>query len=174
MTIGFRIVVAMVTACMMIGPPGALSAGERRGADITVSLKSGQSVSGELVAVKPDSLLLLNQAGNDESIGLADIATIRIFKKRSPGQATLYGALLGAVGGGLVGYAVAPKGMDENPGLIAAVLGLGGAVLGGFIASASRSGPDPGKEFVIAGRPEASVKGVWTELKRLARFRSLP
>ncbi len=174
MIMGFRMVVAMVTACMILGLPGALSAGERRGADIIVSLRSGQSVSGELIAVKPDSLLLLNPAGNDESIGLADIAAVRVFRKRRPGQAALYGTLLGAAAGGLVGYAVAPKGMDENPGLIAAVLGLGGAVLGGFVASASRSGTDPGKEFVIAGRPEASVKGVWTELKRLARFRSLP
>ncbi len=171
---GFRIAVAMVTASMILGLPGALSAGERRGADITVSLRSGRSVSGELIAVKPDSLLLLSPAGNDESVGLADIATIRVFKKRRPGQAALYGTLLGAVAGGLLGYAAAPKGMEENPGLIAAVLGLGGAVLGGFIASASQSGPDPGREFIIAGRPEASVKGALAELNRLARFRSLP
>src|SRR5512143_1969013 len=132
---GFTKLLAMVTACMIIGLPGALSARERRGADVTVTLRDGQSVSGELIAVKPDSILLLSPAGKDESIGLADIATIRVFKERKPGQAVLYGTLLGAAAGGLVGYAAAPKGADDNPGLIAVVLGLGGAVLGGFIGS---------------------------------------
>jgi hypothetical protein len=166
--------VATVLACLMLVLPGALSARDRRGTDIRVALKDGRTVTGELIAVKPDSLLLLGPAGKDESIGVADIATIRILKKRRPGRGALYGTLIGGAAGGLVGYAALPKGMDEYPGLIAMGIGFCTAVLGGFIGLVSQSGSDLGKEIVIAGRPEAEVKGSWARLNRLARLRSLP
>lgn len=166
--------VAAVLACLMFVLPGALSARDKRGADILVALKDGRTVSGELIAVKPDSLLLLGPAGIDESIGVTDIATIRVLRKRRPGRGALYGTLIGGAAGGLVGYAAAPKGMDEYPGLVAVGVGFCAAVLGGFIGLVSQSGSDLGKEFVIAGRPEAEVKGAWAQLNRLARLRSLP
>jgi len=164
--------VASVLACLILVLPGALSARERKGANILIALKDGQTVSGELIAVKPDSLLLLNPAGKDESIGLVDIATIRIIKKRRPTRGVLYGTLIGGAAGGLVGYVLAPKGMDEYPDLIAVGSGFFAAVLGGFIGLVSQSGADLGKEVIIAGKPQAEVKASMAKLSRFARLRS--
>ena len=133
MKIAIHKVTAICIALLLLSLPAVLSARERRGANIVVTLKDGQTVSGELIAVKPDSLLLLHPAGKDESIGIADIATINIYKKRKPARGVLYGTLIGAAGAGLVGYAVAPKGIDEYPGIVAMILAADGVVLGGVV-----------------------------------------
>jgi hypothetical protein len=129
----FYKLVATVLAFLILALPGALSAREKRGANLVITLKDGQQIKGELIAVKPDSLLLLHPAGKDESIGIADIATINIYKKRKPARGVLYGTLIGAAGAGLVGYAVAPKGIDEYPGIVAMILAADGVVLGGVV-----------------------------------------
>jgi len=48
----------------------------------------GQQIEGELITVKPNSLLLLDTEGKDVSIDIGDIKVIRIVKKSK--------ALLGA------------------------------------------------------------------------------
>jgi hypothetical protein len=162
---------ATILASLVLLLPGPLSARERRGADISVALKDGRTVSGELIAVKPDALLLVDTAGKDESVGLADISTVRIFKKHRPGRGVLYGTLIGAAGAGLVGYAVVPKSTDY-PVLTALQFGFLGAVLGGFIGLVSQSGGDSGTEVVIAGRPEAEVDAALARMSRYARLRA--
>ena len=66
---------------------------KKRGAKLIVTKNDGQQIQGELITVKPNSLLLLDTEGKDESIDIADIRIIRIVKKGA-----LYGLL---VGGGL-------------------------------------------------------------------------
>jgi hypothetical protein len=161
---------ATILASLVLLLPGPLAARERRGADISVALKDGRTVSGELIAVKPDSLLVVDTAGKDESVGLADITTVRIFKKHRPGRGVLYGTLIGAGGAGLVGYALVSK-STEYPVLSAMYFGFLGAVVGGFIGLVSQSGNDLGTEIVIAGRPEAEVEGALAKLSRFARLR---
>ncbi len=58
-----------------------LYAKERRGAKLIIKKKDGQQVEGELITVKPNSLLLLNSEGKDVSVDIADIKVIRIVKK---------------------------------------------------------------------------------------------
>jgi hypothetical protein len=161
---------ATMLASLVILLPGPLSARERRGADISVAMKDGRTVSGELIAVKPDSLLVVDTAGKDESVGLADISTVRIFKKHRPGRGVLYGTLIGAAGAGLAGYALVPKSM-EYPVLTAMQFGFLGAVVGGFIGLVSQSGDENGTDVVIAGRPEAEVDAALAKLSRFARLR---
>ncbi|MEN6310460.1 MAG: hypothetical protein ABFD80_02855, partial [Acidobacteriota bacterium] len=72
----------------------ALSARERRGADVAISLKDGRVIAGELIAVKPGSLLLL--AEKDVSIELVAIRSIKVDVKSK--------ALWGAGCGFLAGY----------------------------------------------------------------------
>jgi hypothetical protein len=95
--------VATVLAFLILILPGALSARERRGANLVVVQKDGQTVKGELIAVKSDSLLLLNPAGMDESVDIAGIRSIRIVIKSKGGTGFLIGFLAGAIGGGCVG-----------------------------------------------------------------------
>ncbi len=58
-----------------------LYAKERRGAKLIITKKNGQQVKGELITVKPNSLLLLDTEGKDVSVGIADIKVIKIVKK---------------------------------------------------------------------------------------------
>lgn len=89
---------ATAAALLMIFLPGALSAREKRGANVVITMTDGRYVSGELIAVKPDSLLVLNFHGADESVELAGIRRVRIDKK-SKSRA---GAVTGAVAGTLI------------------------------------------------------------------------
>jgi len=162
---------AAALALSMLALPGALSARERRGAEIAVSLKDGRTVSGELIAVRPDALLLLARTGRDESVERADIATLRVFKRGSTARGFLYGNLAGAAGGALIGYTLFPH-INEYPEMSAIQLGIVGAILGGFVGVVTQSGTGRGREIVIAGRPEAEVERVWAKLNRLARERS--
>ncbi|GAH85785.1 unnamed protein product [marine sediment metagenome] len=54
---------------------------ERRGAKLQITKKNGIQIAGELITVKPNSLLLLNTEGWDVSVGIADIKIIRVMKK---------------------------------------------------------------------------------------------
>ncbi len=57
-----------------------LYAKEKRGAKLIVRKKEGQRIEGELITVKPTSLLLLNTDGKDESVSAEEIRIIRIVK----------------------------------------------------------------------------------------------
>ncbi|NIM59026.1 MAG: hypothetical protein GTO16_08810 [Candidatus Aminicenantes bacterium] len=57
-----------------------LSAKERRGAKLIITKKEGYQIEGELITVKPNSLLLLSITGKDVSVDIADIEVIRIVK----------------------------------------------------------------------------------------------
>ena len=73
-----------------------LYAKERRGAKLLITKKDGQLIEGELITVKPNSLLLLDNEGKDVSVGIGDIRIIRRVKKGA-----LIGLLVG-VGSGLI------------------------------------------------------------------------
>jgi hypothetical protein len=79
-----------------------LYAKERRGAKLIVTKLDGLLTEGELITVKPNSLLLLDTEGKDVSIDIVDIKVIRILKKSK----TLLGAGLGFLIGTAVGAAV--------------------------------------------------------------------
>jgi len=73
-----------------------LYAKEKRGAKLIITKKDGQQIRGELITVKPNSLLLLDTEGKDVSVGIEDIRIIRRVKKGA-----LIGLLVG-VGSGLI------------------------------------------------------------------------
>ena len=69
---------------------------EKKGVDLILKKKNGQQVRGELIAVKKDSLLLLDrEQGADVTVMIEDINSIKIEKKSK--------ALLGAGLGLIVG-----------------------------------------------------------------------
>jgi hypothetical protein len=76
--------------------PAVLDAKEKRGAEIVVTRLDGSQAAGELIAVKPDSLLLLSAAGQDETVGIADIKTVRIVRKSRAIKFALIGLVTGA------------------------------------------------------------------------------
>jgi hypothetical protein len=77
-----------------------LMANERRGAELVITKTDGQETKGELIAVKPLLLLLLDsQTSADVSVEIGEIAVIKIIKKS---KALTVGAI-GFGGGALLG-----------------------------------------------------------------------
>ncbi len=152
------------------------SSKERRGAKLIITKKGGRQVEGELITVKPNSLLLLNTEGKDESIDIADIKVITIVKKSK----ALVGATFGAFAGGGIGAVVVPligkpapvifSSMAAEKKTILSGLFFGfiiGAVCGGLI------GADEGtdKKILIEGMSDPEIKEAMNKLRKKARIR---
>ena len=143
-----------------------LYAKERRGAKLLIIKKNGQQVEGELITVKPNSLLLLNKEGKDESVGIAEIKVIKIKKKSK----ALLGALIGGPCAWFIYGFIGTKDEDawfsykaaEVPGALVFGTGL---LLGGLIGA----GAD--KTIQIEGRLDSEVKEVLEKLRKKARIR---
>ncbi|MBE3131549.1 MAG: hypothetical protein IMZ54_12660 [Acidobacteria bacterium] len=167
-SIGLFIAVALVVLLLVI--PAGLSAKERRGAELVVTRLDGSQAAGELIAVRPDSLLLLS-AGTDLTIDLADIKSIRIVRKSRAEKGAFYGFL----GGALTGALLASGGVDDFPGGEAALIfgaffgaigGLGGLGLGAIL------GVDT--TIAVAGEPEALIQSHLEKLRAFSREFRLP
>jgi hypothetical protein len=163
--------IAPTLIVLLLVIPGDVTAKERRGADLVVTRLDGSQVSGELIAIKRDSLLLLS-SGRDESIDLADVKTVRIVKKSRAGKGALYGFLVGAVGGALWGSANQdPDVWDDGTALIAgAYVGVIGALSG--LLAGSVLGLD--SSYTVAGKPATVVAEYWDKLRAHAREPRLP
>jgi len=98
MDIEMKKIIALFLVFSMLALAGNLYAKEKRGAKLIIQKKDGQQVSGELIAVKEDSLLLLSKSGRDETVNIQNIHFIKIAKKSK--------AIIGILIGGLVGLAV--------------------------------------------------------------------
>jgi hypothetical protein len=164
--------IASALAVSLLVLPAGLSAKERRGAELVVTRLDGSQVSGELIAVKRDSLLLLNNVGRDESTDLAEIKSVRLVRKSRAGKGALYGFLVGAAGGALWGSANQDSDVWGNgTALIAgAYVGAIGALSGLLLGSVA--GLD--SSFTVAGKPEAVVNEYWVKLRTHAREPRLP
>ncbi len=152
----FHKLVAPVLALLIFALPGALFARERRGANIVVTLKEGQTVFGELITVKPDSLLMFS--GKDESVDLVGIRSIRIVKKSK--------ALLGTACGFLAALAVTAA--QKGEARLGAILYIpAGLVIG------AGAGLYAGKDKIIRleGMSEPEVGKALAYLRGRARIR---
>jgi len=88
--------VVLALVCTLVSQL-SLMAKEKRGAELIVNMKDGQSVRGELITVKENSILLLEQgSGADVTVDIEDIGVIEIVKKSK----LLPGAGLGESGFG--------------------------------------------------------------------------
>jgi hypothetical protein len=154
-----RIAALLLAAVFLVQAPG-LGAQERQGAFVVVTKTDGARVTGELIAVRPDSLLLLGPEEKDVSVALADIWRVRIVRRAPTGLLTLSGFLLGS---GLVGMSTEPD--IEFGWAGAAVAGVLGGVAGlvsGVISAKDRSLRS------LRGPEDASRRDL-DRLKRLSR-----
>lgn len=141
-----------------------LYAKEKRGAKLIITKKDGQQIKGELITVKPNSLLLLDAEGKDVSVDIGDIEVIRIVKK-SKGARTGFligGGLALIVGVGEIGAEVhgfIPSFID---GLI--LFALPGALIGAII-----EGKD--KTIQIEGITDLEMQEALDKLRKKARIR---
>ena len=148
-----------------------LEPGQEPGAKVIIQKKDGRQVKGELIAVKQNSLLLLDTEGKDESIDIADIRVITIVKKSKVGKGALYGLLIGGVIGALEGIREGKDGFIFSSSELAAmgglVFGLLGALLGAGIGAAA--GKD--KTIQIEGMSDSEIQEALDKLRKKARIR---
>ncbi len=153
-----------------------LYAKERRGAKLIITKKDGQQIRGELITVKPNSLLLLDTEGKDVSIDITDIRVIRIMKKSKVGKGALYGCLIGAGLGFMTGLISG----DDPPGtwLLPMTAGqkaaIGGAAFGalgllGGVLFGAAAGTD--KTVQIEGMSDLEIREALDKLRKKARIR---
>jgi len=148
---------------------------KKRGATLIVTKLDGQLIKGELITVKPNSLLLLDTEGKDVSIDIADIKVIRIVKKSKFWTGAGYGFLIGAVivtmaaleSVGPSDYSIGPR--TEVEAVVGGVIGGGllGGIIGGVFGLASKGE----KTIQIEGRHPSSVEFILKKLRKKARIR---
>ena len=165
-----------------------LYAKERRGAKLIVQRRGDQvqtrykdtpwetsaltGIRGELIAVKPNSLLLLSITGRDVSVDIADIKVIRVVKKSK----ALLGAGLGLIilGGGTA-LSIEIFGKDSwegsevhGPALLFGAIGAAAGLLIGGITG-ELLGKD--KTIQIEGMTDLEIQEALDKLRKKARIR---
>jgi hypothetical protein len=129
-----------------------------------ITKTDGQLITGELIAVKPSSLLLLDsQTGTDLSIEIGQIAVIKIIKKSKALTVGAFGFGLGA----LLGF-MAIQEEAEVPGetlsftvICGTLAAIPGVLMGAFL------GTD--KTIQIEGKSPEEIKAVMEKLRSKAR-----
>jgi hypothetical protein len=169
------VVAGLVLAAALFVAATPAEARARRGATVVITTKAGSQISGELIAVKRDSLLILDRSGTDRSLDLTDLRSVKVFRRSKGGVGGLLGLVAGAAGGYLGGFASAAASGAcpdcEAPlsgylfGVIGGVLGLG---VGAMIGEAA------GGDVVISlqGQPEPSLQTRLRTLRKYARVGS--
>jgi len=147
---------------------GNLVAKERRGAEVIVQKKDGQTAKGELIAVKPASLLLLDSnLSTDISLAIDDTKDITIVKKSKALLGAGLGLAVGVVAGLIIGGTeeTIEGSREEAMAMYAGAIGGAAALLGGIIGAAL--GID--KTIQIEGRSPEEIKVDMQKLRGQAR-----
>lgn len=148
-------------------------AGQKKGAAVVVTMRDGRQASGELIAVKPESVLILDPEGKDTSFDLSEIAMIRVHRRSRAGTSALIGLAIGAGAGIAGGYISAGTGEDSDfrGGMralfFAPIGGLVGA-LGGLTAGL-HAGKD--LDIRILNDSGASMRETKKTLRKYARYK---
>ena len=146
----------------------------KHGAKLIITKKDGQLIEGELITVKPNSLLLLNAEGRDVSVKIEEIKIIRRVKKSK----AWLGAGIGSASGIVISSAVIafletfggdesflyylPEAMQDW-----VIIGLPCAILGALIGALL--GTD--KTIQIEGMTDLEIQEVMDKLRKKARIR---
>jgi len=144
---------------------GNLAAKERHGAELVIQKQDGQQVSGELIAVKENSLLLLeSETGADISIDIDEIIVITVVKESKVGAGLLAGGVVGAT----VGFVLINQDYwlpVTKSGLFYLSVAVG--VLGGILTGAGM-----GRDYAykIEGKKPEELKNILKELRSEARL----
>ena len=164
--------IALFLAFSLVMLSANLYAKERRGAKLIVTKLDGQLIKGELIAVKPNSLLLLDTEGKDVSVDIADIKVIRTKKSQ-----VVIGALVGLLASGVwtagkpafVGIA-----FKASVGEILSVwlpewgkVALFGAIVGAILGELFKVR----KKIKIEGMTDLEIKEAMDKLRKKARIR---
>ena len=117
-----------------------LSPDQKPGVKLIIQKKDGQQVSGELIAVKMNSLLLWDSGlGIDISVAIEDVTVITIVKKSMALGGAVLGYLTVSVALSVISYATDPESFTDPEGggslVLMAIFGIPGIFLGGGVGA---------------------------------------
>jgi hypothetical protein len=158
--------VAAALAAVLILTLGAWPAyaQKRRGASVVVVTRDGGRSGGELIAVKRDSLLVMDESGRDHSFELDGVESVVVTRSPRVGMGALFGMILGLGAGiGLSSALYHDADPCESIGrrasiiLLGPVVGLVGGALAGSAAGKDLTiripgGSDPGQRVAALVR----------------------
>ena len=149
-----------------------ITAKEKEGADLIIQRTDGTQISGELIAVKQNSLLIMERdSGVDVSVDIKEIRVILHVKKSKVWEGMGLGVLIGGgAGAGLSSIAqewgTTTSGITVAlAGVLAAALGL---VIGGYIGATSGKP----KTIHIQGSSDAENQRILGYLRKKARVKN--
>ena len=164
-----RLTAGVLAAAIFFAGPTGLAAKQRRGATLLVTKLDGTQVAGELIAVKPDSLLLLADGAADLSVPLADIHTLRIVRRSRAGLFAGVGAGAGFVGAAGVVLAIAEEDVVRSKAGTAALVGVLAAGIGAVAGALVGSVAGADTTLTVAGLSEADLAYYWSKLRAYSR-----
>ena len=148
---------------------GNLYAGEK-GAEVVIQKRGGLKVRGELIAVKENSLLLMErESGSDVSVDVREIRTIVIVKKPKLNYGFFGGLLVGGVLGGYLGATMYGSGEEALAVMLGALGAVTFATLGGFIFGSASSD----ETIYFYGKSDAEIQDTLKKLRNIARVKNL-
>lgn len=98
-----KVLAALLAVLVVAAVAPDLNAKTRRGARVIITGTDGDRTEGELIAVKPESLLLMTADGRDRSVDIASIAQVKVKKRSKILLSMLIGTAAGIAAGGVLG-----------------------------------------------------------------------
>jgi len=166
--------IALFLVFSILAFSGNLFATERKGANLIIQRVDRIRVRGELIAVKQDSILLLEKySGADMAIDSRDIGVIKIEGE----SGVLAGILVGLILGAGVGYAIGyPQGSESGFLFSKAAAGRIGAAIGGVLCALMGAGVamalDRDKKIQLEGKSDSQIQEILKKLRKKARVRN--
>ena len=150
-----------------------LAAKERRGAKLEIVKNNGDQLKGELLAIKKDSILLLeSSSGTDASVNISEIDRVKILGKSKTFWRAAEGFLVVGSAAAIIG---AIRGSSDFSRLTPARGALAGGVIGGLagLLLGTVVGLEEGadKTIQIAGKTDDEISRALRDLKSRARIR---
>ena len=167
--------VSLFLVFSLLSLSGNMFANERKGAELYIQKKYGYYERGELIAVKQNSILILERySGADVTVDIRNIRVIKVVRESE----TLVGGIIGLFLGGVIGYFIGYPQGDEGGfviiskpiagGIGAAIGGVSGALVGAGIGIAV--GAD--KTIQIEGKSDSEIQEILAKLRKKARVKN--
>lgn len=156
--------VSIIFSLITIALTGDMFAIERKhGVELIIVKKDGEVVRGELIAVKPTSIVTM-EAVADLSIDVKDIKLIKIVSRIEKFRWSGIGFIVGGVGGAMIGAA------GENPtGVSIGALSVCSGILG-LLAGVIGANAGVVETIQIEGKSPEEIGEALQKLNRLARL----